>query len=344
MKIFISIASYRDPLLGWTIWNCWENAKNKENLVFGVVEQELDEFALDLDQECLKDIKDQIRYVKIHPKDSKGACWARAEVQKLYQDEEYYLQIDSHIGFKPDWDVELTNGMLELEKYHEKPIITGYTQSLELLKSPSRVPDENKVELADNPPYTILCMKVVLVPEEVDQTFLTKGGYKLQIDSKFVDHFKPFCPAFLISGGFILAKKEFVHEIPYDSEIFFQGEEQTLAIRAFTKGFQMFHLMDAPLMHLYHNKFGDTEYRPLFWSEEEEYEHRETWTLIEKKSFVRIRDLYLNQIDDTPYGLGSVRTMEEYAELTGVDYINGYIHPKAFHGNNIFGKDYRKPL
>jgi hypothetical protein len=39
MKIFIQIASYRDPELTPTIKSCLENAKYPENLVFGICRQ-----------------------------------------------------------------------------------------------------------------------------------------------------------------------------------------------------------------------------------------------------------------------------------------------------------------
>ena len=42
MKIFISIASYQDPMLELTILNAYEKAKRPENLVFGVCDQSLD--------------------------------------------------------------------------------------------------------------------------------------------------------------------------------------------------------------------------------------------------------------------------------------------------------------
>ena len=39
MKIFIQIASYRDPELKPTIISCLENAKHPENLVFAIAKQ-----------------------------------------------------------------------------------------------------------------------------------------------------------------------------------------------------------------------------------------------------------------------------------------------------------------
>ena len=57
MKIFINIASYRDPLLLDTINSAYENAYNKENLIFGIVEQETVENAINID---LIEFKNQI--------------------------------------------------------------------------------------------------------------------------------------------------------------------------------------------------------------------------------------------------------------------------------------------
>ena len=47
MKIFISIASYQDPLLESTIISAYESSKNPENLVFGVCDQS--SYPLDID-------------------------------------------------------------------------------------------------------------------------------------------------------------------------------------------------------------------------------------------------------------------------------------------------------
>ena len=72
MKIFISIASYQDPLTLTTIKSALNNAKNPENIVIGVLDQTVD---------ILKDLPDNVRYKSLHPKESKGACWARRKIQ-----------------------------------------------------------------------------------------------------------------------------------------------------------------------------------------------------------------------------------------------------------------------
>ena len=48
MKIFLSISSYKDPLLVNTLRSAYENAYHKENIVFAVVDQS--ESRLDLEE------------------------------------------------------------------------------------------------------------------------------------------------------------------------------------------------------------------------------------------------------------------------------------------------------
>ena len=103
-KIFIQIASYRDPQLYSTIKNAFENAEFPENLVFGICWQ--------------KDEKETLNEYENHPQvkldiypyqESKGACWARNKLQYLYNDEQYTLQLDSHHRFVKHWDTVVIN-------------------------------------------------------------------------------------------------------------------------------------------------------------------------------------------------------------------------------------------
>ena len=93
MKIFISIASYQDPMLELTILNAYEKAKRPENLVFGICDQSLEPLNLDSFM-----FNQQIKYHHVFPIESGGPCWARKEIQKSFKDEDYFLQIDSHLS------------------------------------------------------------------------------------------------------------------------------------------------------------------------------------------------------------------------------------------------------
>ena len=94
MKIFISIASYQDPMLTSTILSAYENADLPQNLIFGICDQSAK--SIDLDSFSFEN---QIMYDLVNPVLSVGPCWARTRVQKMFENEDYYLQNDSHMQF-----------------------------------------------------------------------------------------------------------------------------------------------------------------------------------------------------------------------------------------------------
>ena len=97
-KIFISIASYRDPVLLMTINSALENADNPDNIHFGLVVQDFDR-----DIPSFEKYKN-ISLIKMHPRDAMGAGFARHKAIDLLKDEDYFLQIDSHTIFAKGWD------------------------------------------------------------------------------------------------------------------------------------------------------------------------------------------------------------------------------------------------
>jgi len=119
-RIFVQIASYRDPQLIPTIKNMLATAENPENLVFSIARQFHPDDKFDDLTYFEKDKRFKI--LNIPHEDSQGVCWARNLTQELYEDEEYTLQIDSHMRFTDGWDVTLINMIKQLqEKGYKKP-------------------------------------------------------------------------------------------------------------------------------------------------------------------------------------------------------------------------------
>ena len=81
MKIFVQIASYRDPQLVHTIKNMIENAKNPNNLRFGIARQFHSDDKFDDLSEYNED--DRFKIINIPYQESKGVCWARNLTQQL---------------------------------------------------------------------------------------------------------------------------------------------------------------------------------------------------------------------------------------------------------------------
>ena len=128
-KIFISIASYRDSELIPTIENCIQNAKLPDNLVFGISRQYHPEDKFDDLSKYKKDKRFKI--IETLYDKSLGVCHARHNIQTLYDEEEFYLQLDSHHRFIKDWDFKLKKTLRELvKKGNSKPILSAYLPSL----------------------------------------------------------------------------------------------------------------------------------------------------------------------------------------------------------------------
>jgi len=105
-KIFISLACYRDPEITPTVRDAYSKAQNKHLLVFGVYAQmaPTDE---KIDLSFIED-QEQVRLLVKDNTKARGPSYARYIIyNKLYKDELYYLQIDSHTRFAENWDTEL---------------------------------------------------------------------------------------------------------------------------------------------------------------------------------------------------------------------------------------------
>jgi len=145
-KIFVQIASYRDPELLNTIRDCLAKAKYPKNLTFGICWQRdeketLSEFATDK----------RFRVLDVPFADSKGACWARHSIQQLYKNEDYTLQLDSHHRFVQDWDVKCIDTLKKLQEVgYKKPLLTGYIPSYNPTNDPAeRVQEPWKMDFID---------------------------------------------------------------------------------------------------------------------------------------------------------------------------------------------------
>lgn len=326
MKIFISLASYRDKMLKKTIEDAYKNAVFKDSLVFGVFDQSPIDQALDY-----KDLsyKQNIRYIRIDPEFSQGCCWARHVTQTMYNNEDYYFQIDSHSIFDTAWDQNLISKFEYLRTYHSKPVITGFPHGFQV-DSNLNVTERNPIE-----PNKLTVISLNLA----DKNVLTLENHTLTLLSRTFDGVLP-CHGYLISGGNIFTLGQVVEEVPYDPFMYFQGEEQSIALRLFTQGYNIFHTADMPVYHLYSSASQDT--RLTHWGDSDsENQRTDKWWVYSDRARTRLIDLNLGKITGA-YGLGSIRTVEQYARFTGIDYINQIIEERAGFGSHIFELDHKQ--
>jgi hypothetical protein len=305
-KIFVSIASYRDPELLPTLRDMLNNCKNPESLRVVIAWQHSEEDSWD----TLKDFEKDDRFVvlDINHRDSLGVCWARHKIQEKYEGEEYYLQLDSHHRFAKDWDVTLKDNLNYLRcTGTKKPVLSSYL--------PSYFPEKSENDRL----HEVWGLNI--------DRFLPEGAVFLRpyhVDG-WQNFNQPF-PTRFVSAHFIFTLGTFVTEVPYDPNLYFHGEETSLAARAFTHGYDLF----AP--HL-----------PVVWHEytregkKKHWDDNSTWSERDRESYARFRKLFGMEEGCTPcernrmkpYVFGNERTLQDYESYAGLKFSTRQIHQET---------------
>jgi hypothetical protein len=292
--IFVQIASYRDPQLLPTLKDMLSNAEHPENLRIAICWQHSDKDEWDTLDEYKNDSR--FRIIDINYSESKGVCWARNSVQQLYQGEKYTLQLDSHHRFVKNWDTELIDMLKGLQKNgHKKPLITSYIPSFDPDNDPAgRVNEPWKMNFDRFIPEGA----VFFLPASFD-SWDTKD--------------KPL-PGRFYSAHFAFSVGEFATEVQHDPEYYFHGEEISIAVRAYTHGYDIFHPHKIVCWHEYTRK-GRTKQ----WDDDKEWVKRNDYCHLKNRKLFEM-DGEKRDIDFGRYGFGSVRSLEDYEKYSGLSF------------------------
>src|ERR1035437_2683679 len=230
-KIFIQIAAYRDPQLITTVQDCIKNAAFPERLRFCICWQYGDDEKIDF-----FDKDKRFTIIKVPYKESKGACWARSNIQQFYNGEKYTFQLDSHHRFAKDWDEKIISMLKELQNDgYKKPLITGYAPSFDPDNDPNGRTQEIWGMSFDR---FIPEGAIFFLPYNIEDKELLK---------------KPI-PARFYSAHFAFTLGQFCKEVPHDPNYYFHGEEISIAVRAYTHGYDLFHPNKIIIWHEYTRK------------------------------------------------------------------------------------------
>jgi hypothetical protein len=298
-KIFVQIASYRDPELIPTIEDMLAKANNPEALTFGICWQydssePIDHF----------DDDPRFRVSKHHYYDSEGLGWARAITNKLYDGEKYTLQIDSHHRFVQGWDTIIGEDYNQALLFAPKPIITTYCAPFNPQEDPSTW----------NP-----------IPCLMSQYEFSSDKLLMSMPWYIQDYKERDCVirARTISGHFYFTEGTFITEVPYDPRIYFGGytEETTLSVRAYTNGYDMFSPYRTVMWHEY-----SRGYRVKHWDDHGHKNDNVKVTSGERDDYARkiTRQLFRqedNKIPEGIFGLGTHRTLHDYETYGGFNFL-----------------------
>lgn len=292
-RIFVSIAAYRDPECQPTVIDLLEQAAHPRRVHVRILWQ----YERETDRDYVPwraSRSDQVRLIKVGAQDSKGTCWARSELHQHWQGEEYMFQIDSHMRFEPGWD-ELLVGMHNA-CLTPKAVLTTYPFGY---RPPRVIPHRGTTRL---------------VPKSFDRL----GVMTLVARSMpRVPSAHAPSPGAFVSAGMLFGPGVVFQEVPYDPHLYFIGEEITLSARLWTHGYDIYHPAGPIAYHCY-SRLG----RRTHWDD-----HRD-WAVLNERSCARVRHLLGTEKSTDPdvlrdierYGLGCVRTLEQYELFCGVNF------------------------
>jgi len=291
-KIFVSIASYRDPQCSITLIDLIKKAEFPQNLIIVICQQnDID------DDECSSFFKDKnIKTIRYNAKDARGPCWARFLIQQEWNGEEYYLQIDSHTRFVDKWDTKCISNLKKAQEKQNTDLIclSNYVSTFNI--------NTNEIEI--NP------LRGPMYIEKFDE----KDGF-FRYNAKYINNLSEPQESKGWSGCFSFSNYKIILDAPYDpyTPFLFFGEEMDIFARLYTKGWLMFVPAEPICFTLF-----DRSYRKLYWYHPDFFE---TVLLSKLRLYLRfgvykdvnsLPDEIKKDLDLEKFSLGNKKTFDDF--------------------------------
>lgn len=296
-SIFINIPSYKDPETWLTVDNFITQAKHPDRVYFGVTYQ-------------VDNVEEEIKYYNEKKKDPKyknvtfdiveagsiiGCQPGRKNSHKMYDDQDYYLNMDSHMRSVKDWDVNIINDFGKTEASMGPGVYTGYVNLYELN-------DDLTYQENDYPDVPVYYMSN-------DNILSFKQSGIVQLSPTYRNYqresFSPY-----ISGHFFFTRGMYIKKIGFVDQIVFTEEEIFMALRFFTAGYNIY----IPKANYVFHRYGRNG-RKLIWED-----FPEKFYPAAEKSKEFALDIIENNIINDEYGLFKERTLQDFEEYSGINF------------------------
>ena len=281
--ILIEIPAYMDEQLVPTVESALAQADNPKRVHFAICYQSDDM----TDYEILMK-KDNMSIIILSPDKAKGVCYARHLCQTLLKNEDYVLHIDAHMRFVKHWDTEMIKQLEGLKD--EKAVISVYPASI--TKEQLCLPVDDA--FFDNPSAGLVHCCKGYTNNTKALKYIARAFEKNDMLPK---------RNVWIAGGFLFARRNFDVEVPSDPHMYHLQDEQSIALRAFTHGFNIYNMEQ---LFLYHWFSRPNRKMPSLINSNEEH-----------RRLCKLYRLENNEHDLTGYDIGTVRTIEEFEKLSG---------------------------
>jgi hypothetical protein len=263
-SIFVAVPSIQDDEFIKTLDRCIGNSSGKYKISIGAVGIYYPE---DSDISVFHNycIENNINYKIVDRNKNIGTGIARKTAATLYSGEDYYLQIDSHSDFYPNWDDILVNKYNVLKKLreNEKFVITSYPPEYRYISENitecyngwenhyiSKFTDDSLIEITNHGYGCDSCEEWTPLPKWVEIPVKSFNEYVIE-NTK-------------ISGAYLFGDRNFA--LDYQNLIKWNyailEEELVMSIEAYNLGWKFYTLSGiVPIAHLYAediNKFSGT--------------------------------------------------------------------------------------
>jgi len=330
--IFVSIASYRDSVCSTTVESLYSMADNPQNVYVGLCQQnngKEDQDCVNSDSTIISKYIKNIRTIRIPYFEAKGPTWARYLCSTLWDGEQYYFQIDSHTKFTKSWDTKCINmiNMIKESCLSLKPVLSHYPKEYGAYESNEQSNDENNNERYNVP--------------RMCKSFFNKRDMLSFMGAQIMNSNKiPYNTPYIASGMFF-CESYFLDELPYDPNLdyLFVGEEILHSIRFYTNGWDIYTPYENIIFHEYERKD-----KPKIWTDNPYYSDLPAFNkvkyyigVLQENEKNNIDKHIINNLDK--YGLGKVRTLQDYFNFAGIDIINKKVYTNFCNDNNKATED-----
>lgn len=295
-KIFVSIVSYKDPLLEQTVNSLLDNISPNNDITISILDQSQNKFTIK---------NENVIHIQVNPALSKGIGWARHINSLNITNEDFYYQIDSHAIFDKNWDTYLINDYIKYQELCKTDKIALSSSSREFVME-----DDRPVKQSSNNIETFIT-KYTIHPELSDSCKIL-GVHSYAHDPISKD--EQF-PAIHLHAGNFFTHSNFIHNVGISPDYFSQGEEQHLTLSAFVNGYKLFH---HSTVHNYHYTYDSAEYITNPFNDESR----------SKDQLSALRDRSISEF--TKY-IQSIppNQLKDFYEFSGVDYINNLVNDES---------------
>eukprot|EP00611_Tribonema_gayanum_P032199 TRINITY_DN949_c0_g2_i2.p1 TRINITY_DN949_c0_g2~~TRINITY_DN949_c0_g2_i2.p1 ORF type:complete len:510 (+),score=97.67 TRINITY_DN949_c0_g2_i2:168-1697(+) len=307
--LWVGIASYRDPRCGKTLHNMFTKAKHPERVHVAVVQQMVEGDADCLDDYCTLAGKDangecpfakNVRVLRTDASEAAGPTWGRHLQQYLLRDEEFCLQIDSHMDMIQDWEAGLMAEWAQINNDHA--ILSTYVQS---------VKDLGK-SINGHMETSHLC-EVIWNKHVRNQA---AKALRLMRQPKLTTTW---------AAGLSFSKCHSMRAVPYDPYLpqVFDGEEFSYFARLFTNGYDVYTPTKTYIGHDYNgannpNAHGWYVATGRDRAAEEKMSDMRLWTLLEMPGGDSTPE-GRQAVQFGPFGLGTARTLDQLMDFAMID-------------------------